>query len=353
MLDGIPLQNLPKTFRDGIYITRGLGIRYFWIDSLCIVQDDMDDWTREAAKMADIYGNSYLTLAATGSRNATEGCLFSRSVQLRRMYDGSAEVLRRQRLQATKFHASHNGTPFTVYARNFSGQAHENFTQAGSNTRTLLAPLLSRAWCFQERMISQRVVHFHKEEMVWECGTCISCECGFLQTSSDTSASSESFREQPTKLQIAQVLQNKRTKLEAFDTWRDIIRLYSSLLLTKESDRFPALAGLAVRFCSVLNCGYLAGFLDEDIPRALLWVTTVSPDDVYRASGNESEEVPTWSWASILYRRFFRNERPFIGSAYVLQTGGKFNTDHRFRIVAVQGKPDNAYMTGSGVTLRY
>jgi Heterokaryon incompatibility protein (HET) len=31
---------LPKTFRDAIQITPHLGLRYLWIDSLCIVQDN-------------------------------------------------------------------------------------------------------------------------------------------------------------------------------------------------------------------------------------------------------------------------------------------------------------------------
>lgn len=34
----IPFETLPKTYRDAVSITRSLGIRYVWIDSLCIVQ---------------------------------------------------------------------------------------------------------------------------------------------------------------------------------------------------------------------------------------------------------------------------------------------------------------------------
>ena len=52
---GIPAGGLPKTFRDAINITSCLRIRYLWIDSLCIVQDDKADWEREAARMAEVY----------------------------------------------------------------------------------------------------------------------------------------------------------------------------------------------------------------------------------------------------------------------------------------------------------
>jgi hypothetical protein len=46
MKRGIALASLPKTFQDAVLMTRRLGIRYLWIDSLCIIQDDGDDWDR-------------------------------------------------------------------------------------------------------------------------------------------------------------------------------------------------------------------------------------------------------------------------------------------------------------------
>lgn len=56
-ITGIPWMTLPPTFRDAVKITRFLGVRYLWIDSLCIVQDDHDDWVTQSAQMADIFGN--------------------------------------------------------------------------------------------------------------------------------------------------------------------------------------------------------------------------------------------------------------------------------------------------------
>jgi hypothetical protein len=51
---GIPLSSLPRTFRDAILIKRALGLRYLWIDSLCIIQDSDVDWEREWALMGEI-----------------------------------------------------------------------------------------------------------------------------------------------------------------------------------------------------------------------------------------------------------------------------------------------------------
>jgi hypothetical protein len=35
--------SLPQLFKDVIYLCRQLGLYYLWIDSLCIVQDDLKD----------------------------------------------------------------------------------------------------------------------------------------------------------------------------------------------------------------------------------------------------------------------------------------------------------------------
>jgi hypothetical protein len=37
MLSGIPLESFPATLRDAVYVTRRLGLRYLWIDALCIL----------------------------------------------------------------------------------------------------------------------------------------------------------------------------------------------------------------------------------------------------------------------------------------------------------------------------
>lgn len=39
----IPLDTLPQTMKDTVYVCRGMGIRYLWIDALCIIQDDQED----------------------------------------------------------------------------------------------------------------------------------------------------------------------------------------------------------------------------------------------------------------------------------------------------------------------
>ncbi len=74
----ISWNELSKTFQDAMMITQRLGLQHIWIDSLCIVQDDKLDWETESKKMATIYENSLLTIAAAKAMNGTEGCFSER-----------------------------------------------------------------------------------------------------------------------------------------------------------------------------------------------------------------------------------------------------------------------------------
>lgn len=72
LIHGVKLDVLPKAFIDAVHLTRRLGVPYLWIDALCIVQDSIDDWEAESAKMASIYANAYITIAAVSNQNAAQ-----------------------------------------------------------------------------------------------------------------------------------------------------------------------------------------------------------------------------------------------------------------------------------------
>ncbi|VZH99266.1 unnamed protein product [Fusarium fujikuroi] len=76
----LPWNKLSKTIQDAIIITRGLGLKYLWVDALCILQKEkindiqhMEDWSIEAARFASYYQNAVLTIAATGSESSSRG----------------------------------------------------------------------------------------------------------------------------------------------------------------------------------------------------------------------------------------------------------------------------------------
>ena len=77
-LDAIAYRDLAQTFRVAVSVSVALGIRYLWIDSLCILQDSLDDWINESKTMQDVYTHAYCTIAATCTTSSTDGMLRDR-----------------------------------------------------------------------------------------------------------------------------------------------------------------------------------------------------------------------------------------------------------------------------------
>jgi hypothetical protein len=82
---------LPPLFQDAVIITRQLGLRYIWIDSLCIIQDSLRDWESESSKMGSIYQNSYITISATNSGDGSEKCLAERRKPVKIPYENTTK----------------------------------------------------------------------------------------------------------------------------------------------------------------------------------------------------------------------------------------------------------------------
>lgn len=79
MTKGIEWSDVPTLFQDAILLTRALGCRYLWADSLCIVQDDEQDWIEQSATMADVYSHGYITLPPQRLRILRQACFTSGS----------------------------------------------------------------------------------------------------------------------------------------------------------------------------------------------------------------------------------------------------------------------------------
>lgn len=150
ILQSIDLTKLPKTFQDAISVTRGLRVGYLWVDSLCIMQDSAVDWQRESPKMGHIYAKAVCTISATASENSEGGCFFPKEPFL------SDCVLRTQR-----------GCSLTIRSSVRDLGALENLF----NQRIEHAPLITRAWTFQERVLAPRVLHFCDGVVLFECNT--------------------------------------------------------------------------------------------------------------------------------------------------------------------------------------
>ncbi|KXX73409.1 hypothetical protein MMYC01_210335 [Madurella mycetomatis] len=67
-------RRLPATIRDAMTVARRIGIRYLWVDSLCIVQDGTGaEWLEAIRKMDIVYGAAYIVICASGTFSAFDG----------------------------------------------------------------------------------------------------------------------------------------------------------------------------------------------------------------------------------------------------------------------------------------
>lgn len=142
---GIELLRLPPTFKDAVIVTRTLGYRYLWIDSLCIVQGPHGDFNLEAPRMENVFSSATCVIAATRATGQWDGFLAPRGD---RAYVSVGP--------GKQLHIC---------------EAIDDF-----NGHVLEAQLNSRGWVLQERALARRTVYFTSKQLYWECGAGVRCE---------------------------------------------------------------------------------------------------------------------------------------------------------------------------------
>lgn len=255
---GVPEENLYPLVKDAIEAAFRLDLRFIWIDCYCIIQDDMKDWEMAAAQMASIYEDAFLTISATESEGGSS--MFS---TIGEPYAGT---------QVTEV----KGEP--VFLRN---QLRHPCEIKRSKRVFLEGPLLKRGWVFQERLLSNRVIHFMQDEMFWECRESTWCEC---------TSRGEDWK----------TLREKTPRTIQNESWEDIATEYLKTDLTFDKDRVPALAGIARRYGESHGLTYLAGIWKEQLPGALMW----RAGTMYDPPRPLEQIAPSWSWLSVpsIYR---------------------------------------------------
>lgn len=264
---GISLDKLPQTFRDAVEFTRKMDVRYLWIDSLCIIQDSAGDWAVESSKMADIYRNALLTLAASAAEDACQG-LFSPAkdkhtdVALSSLSGLTADANIRIRWPLEHNSAGH--------------------------------PLMRRGWAFQERILCPRVLHFSHNELIWECMEELSCECE--RYSEHNPPRGEWLRPKSAFPFVTHPAQSPNHLMHA---WHTAVSDYSAMKLTMQADMLPAISGIAHIIRGADRREYLAGLWKDNLAWDLSWCTSSSK----WATRPHPWRAPTFSWASVTYGR--------------------------------------------------
>ncbi|KAH6684498.1 heterokaryon incompatibility protein-domain-containing protein, partial [Halenospora varia] len=269
----LSLDTCSQTIQDAVSVTRGLGLRYLWIDALCILQDESADKTHEIENMGKIYKDATVTISAASSPSAKQGFL---------TFQG---------------HPSPIATAIICPQREFTSEGQSEDPALGKLwlDRERIhdhstEPLSLRGWAFQEQVLSSRLLQYGSEGITWHCldqdktvqvlPTCVRYK----------------QRSKASRPGILERLALTHGKI-GFKLWTEMIEDYSGRGLGVPSDRLKAIAGIASELHQLSGDKYLAGLWEEDLLYQLGWrqdtIDTVTQTPISRKLTS-----PSWSWAS-------------------------------------------------------
>lgn len=262
-----PYSELPKTFQDTFFVTFSLGFRFIWIDSLCIIQDDLVDWKSQASMMGTIYKNARCNIAATWAADGDDGCFTKKK-------------------------------PIIVTLDLGLGRPTECQVQRSQlyYDDLMEAPLNTRGWVAQERFLARKQLSFAKSQVYWECRELVASEQypgGIPESLTDLSPYNQAIP--PT----GKPSLDYTTEADIHDAWAALVDFYSACEFSRLSDKMIALAGLAEEMRGKTGDIYLAGLWKKDLRSQLCWSTDF---DVRRRENRSTMQMylaPTWSWVNV------------------------------------------------------
>ncbi|KFY08087.1 hypothetical protein V492_06553 [Pseudogymnoascus sp. VKM F-4246] len=236
-LKGIDFRKMPKTIQDAVVLTREIGLRYIWIDALCIIQDSREDFLREAAVMGDIYSHAELTIAVKDSADCSGGCFRERS------WTSTAVLPLDLRIPSMISHWGRTSRVSRLMAGLESGKANQ--------TTSVSSPVLdSRAWTLQEDLLSPRVLHCTDSGLAWAC---LRRQCS--ESNPDWSYPAQDwFTNIKWALAVnTDLLGDTLNPVKVFEHWAKLLEDYTKRKLSHTSDKLIALSGLQGRIGVILQ----------------------------------------------------------------------------------------------------
>ncbi|KAH8649287.1 heterokaryon incompatibility protein-domain-containing protein [Xylariales sp. PMI_506] len=263
---GVPASDLPRIFRDAIALTRSIGVDYLWIDSLCIIQDDTDDWSRESEKMGEFFERAFLVIAAAGARDSTES-LFS----IPRYPHLTVQV------------------PYYRKGDQYSSGSFNMTMLSRGEDKPYFGPLYNRGWASQEWNLARRVVFFSPGGISWMCNEDAINE---LQCQQD-------FR-----------IYTPFIRWSSTSEWLWYLRGYSRTRFSRHTDRLIAIQGVTNELQKMRPDLYYLGVWTKDLEVQLLWL----PNE--NLPSEDIPDLPSWCWASLGGSKAFMGCLPEIHQSF-------------------------------------
>jgi hypothetical protein len=297
---------LTSTHQHAIQVARELGYNYIWIDALCVIQNDDNDWAIEAPRLPKIYGNADLTIVAGRSNDYKKGFLNPTLIPIVQ--------------------------PAQIPVPSLDNQPTDKCWFSFPRTRTI-GITDTRGWCFQEALFSRRMIIYGEEQLSFRCHENHYFEDGHVVTIQKDFWYDLAIRNRGgyryslpidyarTKVQAGNntagttPIKNvtRQQKSDILYRWHLLAQEFSARSFYDPTDNHAALSGTAIIFQEALSVvynspRYMAGLWDVNMVRGLLW--EIDPDSPsalpVRKDNNGTQTVvsraPSWSWMSLVGR---------------------------------------------------
>ncbi|KAI1370428.1 HET-domain-containing protein [Hypoxylon crocopeplum] len=261
---------VPKGIADAMSITRAIGERFIWIDSLCIIQDDEKDKLKFIAAMGTIYAHAVVTIINAANSHVHLGI------------PGISSPRRTQQVHEMKdFWLVEALDPPHARWQGYLHSSHWN----------------TRGWTFQEGLLSPRCLIVGKDQVYWQCKTASWCEDSCWEN-----VKSDNIYRHYSGSNILGRLTNANED-DWIELYKDVLNAYTIRELTSESDRLGAVQAILDVLRRNDEEGYFWGMPQGHMEMALSWAS--SPRNTRRECDSSIMEpkgqilvspFPSWSW---------------------------------------------------------
>ncbi|CAH0057353.1 unnamed protein product [Clonostachys solani] len=292
-MEGIPIDAIPRTIADAVEITKALGFKYLWVDSLCILQDSEQDLQHELSYMGEIYANACLTIAPKNSSSCNDGCFRERQWKTSAIVPLDIRLPPDNEQRTSQIHLQVENKRTSCVNRLMVLPRHR---MEKNGKKSILR---TRGWTLQEEILSRRMLHCSDRELSW---TCLEGRCTERIPEQEDIRGRRKWKYAMRRVIVTGIdgygNLNKLTREDVLNNWLEIVENYLKRELSKPGDRLAAIQGVQEAIGGVLN----------DFPVAGIWKGQfLAPSLLWKVSEPKTKSAPLLGISTIKDRTVFRD----------------------------------------------